>query len=110
MDHLVHFFHGNRQQGRVAVLPVLRQKVAGQLAAAVRKCVQLLPAAHMKTFVRTGGRDQYQGVAKGMDTASDFQRHFVTFQPFGSARSVSAARSAAPFHWFTGPQRYHPFP
>ena len=44
--------HNHRFQKRVAVLQVLRQKVAGQVAAAVGKRIHLYaPAAHLKTFM-----------------------------------------------------------
>lgn len=65
MGHSGNHMQDNRPELRVTVLQVLRQKVTGQVAAAMRKCVQLLSAARPRAFVRPGA-------AESLDTASDF--------------------------------------
>lgn len=41
----------HRLQGRITVLKILSQKVAGQIAAAVWEGIQLLPSAHPEAFI-----------------------------------------------------------
>lgn len=60
----------HRLQGRIAVLKILRQKVAGQIAAAVWEGIQLLPSVHPEAFIGAGVGRKHQGVAESVDTAS----------------------------------------